>query len=149
MDILFKTCDPIDIDPLRNVAIHTFRAAFEAQNDPKHFRAYLRTAFSKTQLLKELSNLNTRFYFVVENEEVVGYVKLNIDDAQNEFGEATGVEIERLYVKSFYQNKGLGGSILMGIEDMARSWGKTYLWLGVWEHNPKAIRFYERTGFKK
>jgi ribosomal protein S18 acetylase RimI-like enzyme len=23
----------------------------------------------------------------------------------------------------------------------------TYIWLGVWEHNPKAISFYEKNGF--
>ncbi|MEY3918157.1 MAG: Protease synthase and sporulation negative regulatory protein 1, partial [Bacteroidota bacterium] len=24
-----------------------------------------------------------------------------------------------------------------------------YIWLGVWEHNPRAIRFYEKQGFVK
>ena len=31
----------------------------------------------------------------------------------------------------------------------ARSSGFTSIWLGVWELNAKAIRFYEQLGFKK
>ena len=37
--------------------------------------------------------------------------------------------------------------MLERIQELARSEGKQYLWLGVWEYNPGAIRFYERLGF--
>ena len=33
--------------------------------------------------------------------------------------------------------------------EIAREMGKAYLWLGVWEKNEGAIRFYERNGFCK
>ena len=31
--------------------------------------------------------------------------------------------------------------------EVAGEFGKTYVWLGVWEENPRAIRFYEKNGF--
>jgi ribosomal protein S18 acetylase RimI-like enzyme len=35
------------------------------------------------------------------------------------------------------------------IRKMAGVKKKAYIWLGVWEHNTAAIRFYERLGFEK
>ena len=32
---------------------------------------------------------------------------------------------------------------------LAREQGKSYVWLGVWEKNEKAIRFYNKNGFYK
>ena len=31
--------------------------------------------------------------------------------------------------------------------DLARQKGKQWIWLGVWEHNHRAITFYEKMGF--
>ncbi|MEJ2584567.1 MAG: hypothetical protein P8Z38_05830 [Robiginitalea sp.] len=33
------------------------------------------------------------------------------------------------------------------LKSLAWKEGKTYLWLGVWEENKEAIRFYKRHGF--
>jgi ribosomal protein S18 acetylase RimI-like enzyme len=32
--------------------------------------------------------------------------------------------------------------------DAAREMGGRTIWLGVWEHNPRAISFYEKVGFR-
>lgn len=34
------------------------------------------------------------------------------------------------------------------VEDLARQQGFHNLWLGVWEENAKALRLYEKLGFK-
>ncbi|POC76027.1 GNAT family N-acetyltransferase, partial [Vibrio vulnificus] len=31
--------------------------------------------------------------------------------------------------------------------EKAKEFGKSKIWLGVWEHNPQAIKFYESRGF--
>jgi ribosomal protein S18 acetylase RimI-like enzyme len=31
--------------------------------------------------------------------------------------------------------------------EIAKGRGKEYLWLGVWEHNERARRFYQKNGF--
>jgi ribosomal protein S18 acetylase RimI-like enzyme len=59
------------------------------------------------------------------------------------------MELERIYVVPEYQGKGIGADILKQILIHAKEWNKKYLWLGVWEHNPKAISFYQRHGFQK
>ncbi|MEM1259176.1 MAG: GNAT family N-acetyltransferase [Bacteroidota bacterium] len=149
MEITFRKCDVKDIDQLQELSITTFTQAFESQNNPKDFHAYVTEVFSEGQLLSELNDPNTSFYFVTNRGTSVGYFKTNIFDAQSELQEPNGMELERIYVKSLFQGKGVGLKILSFVEALAQKEGKAYLWLGVWEHNPKAIRFYERHGFVK
>ena len=149
MEITFRKCSIEDIVPLQKHSIATFTEAFKAQNNPKDFQAYLAKAFSEAQLLSELENENTSFHFVEKQGEWVGYLKTNVLEAQGELREPEGMELERIYVKPPLQGQGIGLKMISFAESLAIKQGKTYLWLGVWEHNAKAIRFYERHGYKK
>ncbi len=140
-------CSPGDIDRLRSLSIETFRDAFETQNDPDDFKTYLEKAFSSAQLLQELKNPDMGFYFAWSGDRLAGYCKLNFGAAQTELQESDGLEIERIYVAGSFQGKGVGAYMLEEIEAIAKETGKRYLWLGVWQENPGAIRFYERHGF--
>lgn len=146
--IRFTLCAPEDLDRLCELSIATFRAAFETQNDPKDFENYLGKAFSKEQLLAELKHPDMRFYFAWMGDRLAGYCKLNAGEAQTELQEAGGLEVERIYVDAAFQGQGIGALMLQEIEARARKEGKRYLWLGVWQQNPGAIRFYERHGFE-
>ena len=134
---------------LQELSVETFTEAFEAQNDPTDFNTYLAQAFSKDKLIQEMTDPHTSFHFVSIGNELVGYFKTNVLDAQNELREREGMELERIYVKSSYQGKGIGLKMLSFVEALALEDGKAYLWLGVWEHNTNAIRFYERHGYIK
>lgn len=149
MEISFGKCSIEDIILLQSLSITTFTEAFKKHNNPKDFQAYLAKAFSKGQLLSELKNQNTSFYFAEKEGEVVGYFKTNVFEAQGELQEPGGMELERIYVTSPFQNQGIGFKMLSFAESLAIQQAKTYLWLGVWEHNLKAIRFYERNGYVK
>lgn len=59
------------------------------------------------------------------------------------------MELERIYVLSPYQGQGVGAKALNFVLQLAKRTNKTYVWLGVWEKNEAAIRFYEKWGFKK
>lgn len=149
MEITFRKCNAQDIVQLQKLSITTFAQAFEKQNNPEDFQTYLSKAFSEAQLLSELKDSNVSFYFVDWQGETIGYFKTNVFEAQSELQEPIGMELERIYVKSLFQGKGIGLKILSFVEALAKKEGKTYLWLGVWEHNPKAIRFYERHHYVK
>lgn len=146
-ELKYHLCTLSDLDTLRDISIDTFTAAFEAQNNPEDFQAYMAGAFSREQLKRELEDPDMHFYFVFRNGELSGYLKLNTGMVQSELKEDQGMEIERIYVVPAAQGTGLGARMLDFICSTARKAGKTYLWLGVWEHNPRAIAFYERAGF--
>ena len=143
----FTPCTAADLETLRDLSVTTFREAFEAQNDPDDFRHYLETAFSQDRLREELAHPHMHFYFAWEGDRLAGYCKLNSGPAQTELQEPEGLEIERIYVPASFQGQGVGARMLNEIASLARKGGKRYLWLGVWQQNPGAIRFYERHGF--
>jgi diamine N-acetyltransferase len=48
---------------------------------------------------------------------------------------------------SEWHGKGIAQDLMnAGIEEMRRH-GSDVVWLGVWEHNPRAIAFYKKIGF--
>ncbi len=59
------------------------------------------------------------------------------------------VEIERIYVLRECQGAGVGQQLRNNALDVARSLGARTVWLGVWEHNSRAIAFYRRNGFEE
>lgn len=149
MALYFRQCDSTDLDSLVQLSKITFSDAFEKDNDPHDFRVYLQEAFGSKQLAKELSNKNTFFYFVYDGQELVGYFKLNVESAQSDVQDPKALEIERIYVLNEHQGKKIGSRMLKRIAEKAKEMHKQYIWLGVWEHNPKAIRFYQNHGFVK
>lgn len=142
-------CGPQHLTELTRISRHTFIDAFEALNDPADFEHYLNTSLSKEKIARELRNPDTSFFFVTEGGAVVAYFKLNENDAQTDLKEAEGIELERIYVLSEFQGRKIGEWIISEILKMDRVTKKSYIWLGVWEENAAAIRFYERLGFAK
>lgn len=152
-----ETLSAINIKPvsaeqlplLLGLARSTFESAFAHMNNPEDFADYVGRFFTLQQIQQEWSNPYASFFIAWINNQPVGYLKLNTQEAQHEFKTDEGMELERIYVVPGMQQHGLGAKLLAFAERMARMAGKRYLWLGVWEKNTGAIRFYERHGFSK
>lgn len=149
MDLIFYKCTINDLDKLVSISKHTFVNAFGKDNDPNDFKDYIDKAFSKKQLEIELLNPDCSFYFAYIEKELVGYFKLNIGAAQNEQFEVNATELERIYILETHQNKGLGKQLLFKCISLTKANNSKFLWLGVWEKNTAAIKFYQRHGFNK
>ena len=149
MEPTFRECLLQGLQQLVQLSRGTFTASFEKQNNPDDFRAYMDTAFSEEKIKQELLHPNSIFYFVQQDGDTVGYLKLNVNDAQTEFRETNGMELERVYLIPQAQGKGIGAKIIAFVLVVAKTRHKHYVWLGVWEKNIRAIRFYERLGFER
>ena len=148
MNLSFKKCSIEDLDVLMKISKETFVEAFQSQNNPEDFKRYIEEAFSKKSVKQQLLNSDSHFYFTYLNNALVGYFKLNENKAQNEpFKNA--IELERIYVIKDFQGQKIGKDMLEKAISISKSKKGDFLWLGVWEHNTSAIRFYERYDFKK
>ena len=149
MIITYKICEIDDLETLIDIAKTTFIDAFEKDNNPDDFEAYVTSAFSKERFKSELLHPNCTFYFAYVDDTLIGYFKLNEKEAQNEqFGQVT-MELERIYILEAFQRQGLGDQLLHKAMEIAKGKKVDFLWLGVWEHNNDAIRFYEKHKFTK
>ncbi|MGX1928148.1 GNAT family N-acetyltransferase [Flagellimonas sp. 2504JD4-2] len=149
MDLRLQQCSNADLQQLVKISKDTFVDAFEKDNDPKDFEAYINRAFSLQQLQSELENRDTWFYLVFAGHDLIGYIKLNQGAAQTDIKDDASIELERIYVLGKHQGKGKGKWLLQQVLEIAQKRGLNYVWLGVWEKNEAAIRFYLRHGFQK
>ncbi|NRG32791.1 GNAT family N-acetyltransferase [Niallia circulans] len=147
METYIEKCTIADIHKLQDISLETFDETFRNQNSPENMKDYLEKAFNLEQLKKELSNLSSQFYFVYLNKELAGYLKINRMDAQSEQMGEDSLEIERIYIKGKFQKHGIGQVLMNKAIDIAKKESKKKIWLGVWEKNKKAIRFYQKFGF--
>ena len=147
MDIQIKKCTVDDLLILQEISIETFNDTFKDQNSPENMKAYLERAFNVKQLQSELANHSSEFYFIYLDGQQAGYLKVNSNEAQSENISDESLEIERIYIRNKFQGKGLGKYLINKAEEIAINKKKKSIWLGVWEKNENAIKFYEKQGF--
>jgi ribosomal protein S18 acetylase RimI-like enzyme len=137
-----------DLASLLDVAQTSFVQAFTEGNKPENVQAYLSQAFTLLQLGKEWRNPASTFLLASLEGKLVGYTKVNLAAAQTDVQDPESLEVARLYTLEEVWGKGVGQFLLDAALAFAKEKGKTFVWLGVWEHNARAIRFYEKNGFK-
>jgi ribosomal protein S18 acetylase RimI-like enzyme len=136
-----------DIEFLQNISRKTFYETFSWANSEENMNKYLKEDLSIDQLSGELINRNSEFYFAMLNDNVIGYLKLNFGKSQTELKDDKAVEIERIYVLKEFQGKKAGQLLYERAVEIANQKNADYIWLGVWEENPRAINFYNKNGF--
>lgn len=136
-----------DIDQLHEIGIRTFDETFSSLNSEENMREYLESGFSSDKLKAELTDHNSEFYFAEINNKPIGYLKINFGDSQTEILDENSLEIERLYVLKEFHGKKVGQILYEKAIEISKQKKVDYVWLGVWEDNYRAIRFYKKQGF--
>jgi ribosomal protein S18 acetylase RimI-like enzyme len=138
-----------DVGPLLNLSRKTFYEAFLHMNDPLNMDTYASAAFTEQRFKQELNNPDSEFYFAIVEDKLAGYLKINYKNAQTELKDPVALEVERIYVLGQYQGQQIGKQLLSFAVQKAINAKLEYVWLGVWEHNIKAISFYGSKGFEQ
>lgn len=136
-----------DLTALKALSIKTFTDTFAKDNTPEDLKEYLNQAYTEEKLISELQNKQSEFYFIYSDDRLAGYLKLNVNDAQTEIIEEGALEIERIYIDSDFKRLGLGKMLYNKATERAKELNKTAIWLGVWEKNFSAMKFYHKMGF--
>ena len=136
-----------DIDDLQKIGRQTFYETFSSGNTEENMKTYLHKDFALDKLTIELTDNNSEFYLATLGDNVIGYLKLNFGASQTELKDDKALEIERIYVLKEFYGKKVGQILYDKAIEVARQKNTDYVWLGVWEENPRAISFYKKNGF--
>ena len=139
MSVSLRELTVADTAVLRNISIATFTETFADSNSAADMALYITQRFSEDQLTQELANPESFFYIAEVQGQTVGYLKLNTGGAQTEPQQENALEIERIYVLGTHHGHGVGQALYQR--------AASYIWLGVWERNHRALRFYQKNGF--
>ncbi len=136
-----------DLITIQNVGITAFTETFSEINTPENMEKYVQENFNTAQLTLEINNPNSPFYIAFSDNEPIGYLKLNMGNAQTETIKDETIEIQRIYVLKAFHGKKLGQLLLDQAVKVAKEHSVDYIWLGVWEENHRALQFYAKNGF--
>ncbi|HZY80290.1 MAG TPA: N-acetyltransferase [Cyclobacteriaceae bacterium] len=138
-----------DIPVLRDIAIKIFRDTFTHSNTPENLEAFLKRDYNTESFKKEFGEPGSRYFFISDGDRIAGYLRLRKNPEVDHILGKNTIEIHRIYVDPEYHGKKVGDQLMQFSIDIANQDKHDWIWLGVWEHNPRAIKFYTKWGFER
>lgn len=143
-----RRAEPADAPALAMLAERTFRDAFGAWNSMRNLDLHCSQAFGTDIQLREIGEPDRVTTLAEESGRLAGYSQLRIGKASPTVKAQRPAELHRIYVAAEWRGRGIGGAFIQrALADAARA-DCDRLWLGVWEHNAKAMAFYRTLGFE-
>lgn len=127
---------PPDAAALAELAARTFVETFAAANTAEDIAAYVAATYGQALQEAEIADPSMLTLIAEDDGPLVAFAQMRLGDR---------IEIARFYVARERHGRGIAHALMDAV--IAAAGSKT-LWLGVWEHNPRAIRFYEKCGFR-
>jgi ribosomal protein S18 acetylase RimI-like enzyme len=138
-----------NVDEVQRISIVTFTETYAVFNTSENMKMYIEKYFERKILFQELESEDNFFFIANIDGVTVGYMKLRIPQEHHHgLKDKRSVELERIYVLKNHQRTGLGYRLMQHALHYALEHDYDILWLGVWQKNEKAIRFYQRCGFE-
>lgn len=151
MTVHIRSATLHDAALLARLAAATFRETFEADNTPEDMARYVDAAFNPEQQAAEIADPRSIVLLAqhgtVAGAQLVGYAHLSDGRVPPAVRGPRPLELKRLYVTRAFHGHGVAQALMNAVMDAARGRGAQTLWLGVWERNARAMRFYGKHGF--
>jgi len=149
--LAIRNATTADAEALSAFAAHVFHETFAPDNDPMDMHAYLSDAFTSEKQAAEIADESCVCLLAEVGGTLAGYALLRIDAPDLSAPDAPSVELpvelQRFYVDHAWHGRGMATQLMAACVDTARARGGATMWLGVWERNARAIRFYTKHGF--
>jgi diamine N-acetyltransferase len=144
---IIRTAGSRDAKQLSLLAESTFRDTFEAMNTQENMALHCKTSYSEAIQAAEIAEPEIVTLVCELEGTLVGFAQLRWGAAPSCVVAVAPGEVQRLYVAREYHGMGVARDLMHASIDVMRSHRSDVVWLGVWEHNPRAIAFYRKLGF--
>ena len=149
MQIEIRRLNKTDVPVLATIAREVFYDTFTGTCTEEDMQGFLDAAFNEEKLTSEISDPENKYFFAEIAGQPAGYLQFMEDYSGFPLMKKwKALELKRIYVKKEFQGKGVAQALMDFILRYASDTGYEVVWLGVWEHNKKAQRFYEKYGFE-
>jgi ribosomal protein S18 acetylase RimI-like enzyme len=134
---------------IADLSRQTFYESFHAFNTKENMDKFMNEQFNREKLIGEFYDPKNSFLLACHEDRILGYTKLRVSDEESDSPGPGAMEIVRIYAVRDSIGKGIGSFLMKEAIELARQKKFSVIWLGVWEHNHRAIAFYEKWGFKR
>jgi diamine N-acetyltransferase len=137
-------------DSVSAIGKQSFRDAFAHLFENKEdLFEYLEYTYDRSKILKSLEKENNVFFLAFVENVPVGFAKVKKYSLNEQIESIAQMELQKIYVLSYYHGSGAGQALLDAVIDLAKQAQPDFVWLDTHIQNEKAIRFYERNGFTR
>ena len=147
--ITVRIANTSDSNLIADMSHETFYDSFAEYNTEANMQKFMDEQFNKQMLIREVGAAGNIFLLAYEEDEPVGYARLRENNIPPELQAKEALEIARLYAVKSSIGKGVGKALMSAALSIAQERNYKTVWLGVWEHNQRAIDFYIKWGFQK
>jgi len=149
MGLYIRVAAKEDAGLIADISRQTFYETFVGFNTPANMDKFMREQFSRELLMSEVGQPGNTFLLAYDSVELAGYARLRENNNPPGLAGMNTLEIARIYASKEHIGKGVGKALLLQCLEIAREKKISTIWLGVWEHNLRAISFYMQWGFEK
>lgn len=142
-----RRAQPADAADLAQFAERTFRDAFADSNSALDMDLHCAERFGPEVQRREIEDGNCLIMLAEVDGELAGFSQVMLRSSQACVPGERASELFRLYVDSCWHGHGVAQALMDAALTAAMRQASEYLWLGVWEENPRAIAFYRKYGF--
>ncbi len=148
MSIEIKRVELKDAETLALLSCKTFYDTFTGTCTEEDMQSFLKEFFNTPKVEQELQNPNDFYYFAYVDGNLAGYMRFQEDYTGFEkMKEWKSLELKRIYIDVQYKGGGVAQALMNFLLDYAQEHQYKAIFLGVWEHNFRAHKFYEKYGF--
>ena len=148
MEINIRRIVAADVPVLAGIARKTFYDTFTGTCSEKDMQGFLAEYYSEERLGREVAIADNYFYFAEIDGKPAGYLQFMEDYSGFPLMQKwKALELKRIYVLQEFHGQGLAARMMDFVMEHARAGQYEVVWLGVWEHNDRAQKFYKKYGF--
>lgn len=139
-----------DAKALSLLAAETFCDTFAHLYTPNDLKVFLDSNYTEQIQLSELNRSDYKTFLLVCNRTIVGYCMIRFGSREKQIkGPDPVAEIWRFYVRKSYIGRGPAKVLMDRVMEDLHECKIRVVWLGVWENNHRAQKFYKKYGFEE
>ena len=148
-DITMRMITPEDVAALSFISKETFYDTFTGTCSPDDMDHFLEKYYNEETLLGELKEEGLEYFFAETEGKAIGYLSFRDENPDfNEIKGSTALELKRFYVIKEFHGRGVAKHMMDFFILHATSQAYDEVFLGVWEFNYRAQKFYSKYGFQ-
>ena len=159
--ITIRSATEADVPHIVRIGAETFAASFAHSMPAEHMQEYLGQTYTVPAMTAELADTKHSTFFVASsNHDILGFLQMKCGTTEPCVPQDRPTcELHRIYVSVDSLGRGVGQLLvqrgidwateLRSVSEGSGIQSEMGIWLGVWDENLQAQKFYRRWGFER
>ncbi|PRP75827.1 hypothetical protein PROFUN_08821 [Planoprotostelium fungivorum] len=139
-----------DAQAIAQLGRSVYHATFHHTCSAEDMTQYLDSTYTPSIITSLLQQPQTYFFLATRDGNVLGFVQMMLGTTEPCLSDYDGlIELQKIYIGVEHHGGGVAAALMQHSLNDSKERGFKNVWLGVYEHNHRALKFYNKFGFVK